>query len=123
MHSTPMLFVRDVRASAAWYGGLLGVTSDHDRDDFDRIIDGDNVLLMLHRWDHAEHGMPARPADAETGLGIMVWITVPDLDRVHAKARDMGTEIVSEPQRNPLAGWREFTLRDPDGYLIAFVAW
>ena len=123
MHSTPMLFVRDVRASAAWYVALLGAATDHDRDDFDRIVSGDEVLLMLHRWDHAEHGMPARPADAEPGLGVMVWITVPDLDRVHDQARGMGAQIVSGPQRNPLAGWREFTLRDRDGYRVAFVQW
>ncbi len=118
-----MLFVRDVRASGAWYRDLLGAATDHDRDDFDRIVDGDQVLMMLHRWDHAEHGMPARPTDAEAGLGVMVWVTVPDLDAVHARAGAMGAEIVSEPHRNPLAGWREFTLRDPDGYRIAFVQW
>ena len=123
MHSTPMLFVSDVRASGAWYCRLLGATTDHDRDDFDRVMSGDQVLLMLHRWDHAEHGMPARPPGAEPGLGLMVWITVPDLDGVHERAQSMGSEIVAAPQRNPLAGWREFTLRDPDGYRIAFVAW
>ena len=123
MQSTPMLFVRDVRASAAWYRELLGATTDHDRDDFDRVVSGDEVLVMLHRWDHAEHGMPARPPGQQAGLGLMVWITVPDLDRIHVRAQSMGSDIVSEPHRNPLAGWREFTLRDPDGYRIAFVAW
>ena len=123
MHSVPMLFVRDVRASADWYKDLLGATTDHHREDFDRLVDGDQVLLMLHHWHHAEHGMPMPPDGAEFGLGVMVWINVPDVDRVYAKAKAKGAEIVSYLHRNPLAGWQEFTLRDPDGYRVAFAQW
>ena len=123
MRSTPMLFVRDVPASADWYKDLMGATTDHHREDFDRVVDGDEVLLMLHRWNDGEHGMPVPADGAEAGLGFIVWINVPDVDRVYARAKAKGAEIVSDLHSNPLAGWREFTLRDPDGYRIAFAQW
>jgi catechol 2,3-dioxygenase-like lactoylglutathione lyase family enzyme len=50
MHSEPMIAVRDVRASAAWYKKVLGCESDHGRRDFDRLVDGERVLLMLHQF-------------------------------------------------------------------------
>jgi len=118
MHSEPMIAVRDVRASAAWYKKLLGCESDHGRPEFDRLVDGTRVLLMLHRLEAAEHGLAA-PAPGTAGSGVLIWIYVDDLDLVHRRAKAAKAPIVVAPHTNPQAGWREFTLRDPDGYHVA----
>ena len=119
MHSEPMIAVRDVPASAAWYRKLLDCTNDHGRPDFDRVIKDDRVLLMLHQTQAAEHGL-TKPVPGATGSGFLLWIYVDDLDEVYERAKKLKAPIVVEPHTNPQAGWREFTVRDPDGYHLAF---
>lgn len=120
VHSEPMIAVRDVRKSVAWYKKLLRCTNDHDRPDFDRLIADRRVLLMLHRTEAKEHGL-AKPARGAVGSGFLLSIYVDDLAAVLARAKRMKARIVVTPHDNPLSGWREFTLRDPDGYHIALV--
>jgi catechol 2,3-dioxygenase-like lactoylglutathione lyase family enzyme len=118
MHSEAMIAVRDVRASAAWYRQLLGCTSDHDLSDFDRLMHDGRVLLMLHRMQGAEHGL-TDPVPGAVGSGVLLWIYVDDLDDVVARAGELEVGIVVPPHTNPQTGWREFTVRDRDGYHVA----
>ncbi len=48
-----------------------------------------------------------------------LWIFTDRLDAIRERAGAMRAKIMKEPWQNPLAGWREFTLMDPDGYRIA----
>lgn len=117
MKCTPMLYVSDVRASTSFYCELLGATHDHDGDEFDRVMVGDEVLLMLHARD--THGHGEVDVDGPLGGGVQIWLSCDDVRAVHGRARKLGAERLTEPQVNPLAHWTEFTLRDPDGYAIA----
>jgi len=116
-----MLLVEDVKKSAAFYVKLLEAENDHGRPDFDRIVAGGRVLFMLHEWGAEEHGGPRARGSARVGHGCLFWVYVADLDAVYARARRLKVEIVLEPHANPQAGWREFTLIDPDGYRVAIV--
>lgn len=118
MRSEPMIAVRDVPASAEWYRSLLGCASDHGRRDFDRLVDDGRVLLMLHQLQAEEHGL-TEPVVGAVGSGFLLWIYVSDLDAVYLRAKRLKAPIVVEPHDNPQTGWREFTLRDPDGYSVA----
>ena len=118
MHSEPMIAVRDVRASAAWYRKLLGCASDHGRPDFDRLVEDGRVLLMLHQTPAEEHGL-SKPVAGAVGSGFLLWIYVDDLNQVFQRAKELEAPIVVKPHANPQAGWREFTVRDPDGYHVA----
>ena len=113
-----MIAVRDVPASAAWYRKLFGCTSDHGRPDFDRLVSEGRVLLMLHQTQAEEHGL-TRPVPGSVGSGFLLWVYVDDLDAVFLRAKALRAPIVSEPHANPQAGWREFTVCDPDGYHVA----
>jgi catechol 2,3-dioxygenase-like lactoylglutathione lyase family enzyme len=118
MHSEIMIAVSDVRASAAWYCQLLGCMNDHGRPDFDRLVKDGQVLLMLHQTPAEEHGL-TEPVPGAIGSGVLIWMYVDDLDAVLERARKLKAPIVVEPHTNAQAGWREFTLRDPDGYRVA----
>ncbi|MEO1035169.1 MAG: VOC family protein [Pseudomonadota bacterium] len=122
MHCEPMIAVADVAASARWYVELLGADNDHGRVDFDRIVADGRVLLMLHRLEGAEHGL-AVDVTSPIGNGVLLWVFVADLDTVYERARAIAATVVVEPHRSPQAGWREFTVQDPDGYRIAIAAW
>ncbi len=119
MRSEPMILVRDVQASACWYRQLLACESDHGLEEFDRIVADGTVVLMLHRGDATEHGA-IRKQDV-VGNGFLLWIYVADLDAVYSRAKASNAEIIVEPHVNQQAQWREFTLRDPDGYSVAIV--
>jgi catechol 2,3-dioxygenase-like lactoylglutathione lyase family enzyme len=53
------------------------------------------------------------------GSGIFLYIKVDDIEEFHRSAVANGMEPVSEPEVRP-SGNREFVLRDPDGYKLAF---
>lgn len=118
MHSEPMIAVRDVRASSRWYKELLEADNDHDRDDFDRITADGKVMLMLHHWD-VDHGAFSKTPRSNPGAGFLLWIFTDRLDAIRERAASMCVEIAKEPWQNERAGWREFTLVDPDGYRVA----
>ena len=120
MQSEPMIAVKDVAASSAWYCALLSAEHDHDSDEFDRILKDGKLLLMLHHWGSDEHGGSMFDAQAgPPGNGVVIWFLVHDLDLIFEKAQSLGAMIVQEPFENPVARWREFSLRDPDGYTLA----
>ena len=112
-----MILVRDVQASAAWYRRLFDCDSDHRLQEFDRIVADGRVLVMLHRGDAQEHG--AERKSNVVGNGFVLWVYVDDLDAVYLRAKELAAAIVVEPHANAQAQWREFTLRDPDGYTVA----
>jgi catechol 2,3-dioxygenase-like lactoylglutathione lyase family enzyme len=119
MRTELMITVRDVQASSAWYCQLFGAEHDHDSEEFDRILHNGKLLVMLNQWGGDEHGPGAfEPGDGAVGHGVVLWFLVEDLDLVLSRAADLEAEIVVQPHENPLARWRQVSLRDPDGYTI-----
>lgn len=118
MRSVPMLMVRNVPSSVRWYRELLGADNDHGRDDFDQIISGSNVLLMLHCISDSEHGLAAAHGDERLGLGCAVWFSTENLHAAFARAERLEAVVIVEPSENSRAGWAEFSLRDLDGYTL-----
>jgi len=117
----PLIAVRDVRASARWYGTLLGADSlpEHEhRDVYDRIIHAGQLVLQLHAWDHEEHPNLVGADVAPPGHGVVLWFQVGDFDAAVARARGLGAEILAEPHFNPAPRHRELWLRDADGYVV-----
>jgi catechol 2,3-dioxygenase-like lactoylglutathione lyase family enzyme len=60
------------------------------------------------------------PAAGKKGVGVLLHVSVEDVDEFCRALRGKGIKPASEPQDRPW-GDREFLLRDPDGYgLVIF---
>jgi catechol 2,3-dioxygenase-like lactoylglutathione lyase family enzyme len=120
----PLLTVADVEAASAWYQRLLGLASGHGGPEYERLVDGDRLVLQLHARDVDHHHGPIAPGDAagEPGRGVAVWFEVDDLDDAAARARRLGARVESDVHPNPNAGHRELWLRDLDGYLVVLAS-
>jgi catechol 2,3-dioxygenase-like lactoylglutathione lyase family enzyme len=119
VHGVPMIAVDDVRASADWYCRLLGCGSDRVSDEFDRLRDGDRILLLVHARSAGEHGAWSAVAPERPGDGFLLWFLVDDFDAVHRNASSLQAEILVAAHRNEADDARELVLRDPDGYALA----
>jgi catechol 2,3-dioxygenase-like lactoylglutathione lyase family enzyme len=53
------------------------------------------------------------------GSGLFLYIKVDDIEDFHKAVVSKGIKPVGEPEVRP-SGNREFVLRDPDGYKLAF---
>ncbi|MEV6285544.1 VOC family protein [Kribbella sp. NPDC051770] len=112
LSAQPLLAVRDVEKSSAWYCGVLGGVSAHGGPEYEQIeVDG-KLVLQLHKLDVGHHHGVFGDPSVMLGNGVAVWFAADDLDVV--AARVPGGEL----QYNPNAGHRELWVRDPDGYLV-----
>jgi len=123
----PLIAVRDVKASSAWYQVLLGVPAGTDPDHphrlfYDRIMSGDTLLLQLHRWDDEEHPNLMGADRGPHGHGVLLWFEVDDFDAAVDRARRLGARVILEPHINPAPQHREIWIQDPDDYVVVLAS-
>ena len=117
MKPQPLIVVHDVSESRKWYANVLGLSSGHGGDEYERMMWGDRLVLQLHRWDIHEHlhlGDPSVPV----GNGALLWFQTEKFDEIVVKSQTYPVEVLEEPHLNPNANHREIWLRDPDGYTV-----
>ncbi len=101
---TPILNVKDVEASIAYYVDQLGFHKDWDWDDpvgFASVSRGE-VTIFLCR-------------DGQGGSGTWMSIWVEDVDALHDEYQRRGAIIRQAPKNFPW-GCREMNVADPDGH-------
>ena len=123
--SQTLIAVRDVEASSRWYQRVLGLRSDHGGPTYERLVDGNVLVLQLHRFDSDHHHGTIGDAERELGNGVALWFgETSDFDGAVARAAELGATVVLPPLRNPSEGGgngpghREIWLKDPDGYTV-----
>jgi hypothetical protein len=121
----PIIGVKDVESSSAWYLSLLGQAwrpTGHS-EEFDQILDDDGtVLVCLHQWGAHGEGPPLEsPESATPGNGVLLSILVEDFEDCLQRARGLGEpyDVEAEPREGD---WRMFTIRDLDGYYVSIYA-
>ena len=99
----------DVEGAKAFYGGLLGW-------EFEDLPapEGSYTMCRLRGRDVAGIHRHAE----EEGTGWSSNVSVGDLDRATARARELGAEVLAEPFEVPGAG-RTAVLRDPAGAVVS----
>lgn len=120
----PLIAVRDVKKSAAWYAKLLDATrtsqtmkSDHSHI-YDRIMVGASLVLQLHAWEEEDHPNLKNRKRATPGHGVLLWFELDDFDAAVKRARKMKATIVEDVHVNPGPLHRELWVKDPDGYVV-----
>lgn len=113
--SVPVLRVRDVGTTVAWYQRHLGFTAEPFPESAPHefaIIERDGVQLLVRRA--VDTGQLVR--DGHTGWDLYIWVDGVDLARLESTLSP-AAEIVRplSPMGEHLA---EFEVRDPDGYVL-----
>jgi uncharacterized glyoxalase superfamily protein PhnB len=116
----PILFVRDVSASAAFFQEKLGFAIDflHGAPPFYGSVSRGEICLHLrfvHRPNFAE--LAAR----EVSL-ILASVEVSDVEGLFEEFRERGVHFAQTPTKQPWGG-TDFHVRDPDGNVISFVTY
>lgn len=117
MRPMPLLSCSSVSRSSEWYQRALGLTSGHGGDEYEMLLDGDDLVLQLHEVDAHEHPYLVRP-DESFGNGVAVWFETADYPAAVERARAARADVLEDDHVNPLAHHREIWLRDPDGYVV-----
>ena len=113
----PYLFVRDVRASAAFYRDKLGFAEHRFWGDPPSLCMAkrDGLMIMLSQ---ADDPAKVRPNDGD-GAAWDAYVWASDVEAVFRELRSHGVQVVYEPSVT-LYDVKEFAVADPDGYVLAF---
>ena len=114
------LYVDDVLKSLEFYNEIVGaevrqVHAEHEGGPITLAIlrIGDFSLMLHPQDDHAEEF-----ADQKLGIGMHLQLRVDDVDGFYQHCLDEGAMLsVSGEPVDQEWGWREFALKDPDGYV------
>jgi uncharacterized glyoxalase superfamily protein PhnB len=117
----PLINVEDVQRSIDFYTGALGFTRQSDFADAGRLVWArlacGPVSLMLNGRPSTEAAhRRARPGHHD----VVLYMAVPDVEPLHASLVAAGHD--PSPIENEAYGLRQFGLRDPDGYELAFTS-
>jgi catechol 2,3-dioxygenase-like lactoylglutathione lyase family enzyme/GNAT superfamily N-acetyltransferase len=109
--STAVLAVADVAASARFYADVLGF----------RLcwLWGEPASFGCVGCDKAEIFLSRDPELAARSAGHQHYFTAEDVDGLYERHRAAGASVVEALENKPW-GMREYTVRDPDGYLLRF---
>ncbi len=114
----PMIMVADVPAASRFYQVVLGATSGHGGDEYERLLVDGELIMQLHSAAVDHHHGPLGDDAQATGNGVLLWFEVDDFTSAVERTRGTGAEIVTDVHVNPNSGLREMWLRDGDGYLV-----
>jgi catechol 2,3-dioxygenase-like lactoylglutathione lyase family enzyme len=122
----PLIAVKDVKASSAWYQTLLqlhgGDPNHPHRLFYDRLRSGETLVLQLHRWDAEEHPNLMGADRAPHGHGVLLWFEVDDFDAAVERVSRLGARVIEEPHVNPAPQHREIWIEDLDGYVVVLAS-
>ena len=118
-NATPILFVRDVPASAQFFRDKLGFAIDflHGTPPFYGSVSRDGACLHL-RFVHEP--VFSEAAVREESL-IVATIEVDDVSALFEEFRSRGVVFAQEIVKQPWGG-TDFQIRDPDGNAVSFVS-
>jgi catechol 2,3-dioxygenase-like lactoylglutathione lyase family enzyme len=111
-------YVKDLSKTAEFYDALGFRRGKEEPDRITFYVNWFFVTFIAQ--DRAADAELRRQAELPTkGSGLFLYIKVDDVEGFHRAVLSKGMKPDGEPQGRP-SGNREFVLRDPDGYNLAF---
>jgi len=121
---TPNLITNDVERSRAYYCDVLGfaVTTAVPPDGEPKVfvmLERDGVNIFLNDAKTAQHDEPEAAASLTVGQsGVAIFIVMDGIAEYWEQVRHRAR--VAMPLKDQWYGMTEFSVTDPDGYLITF---
>lgn len=114
----PIIAVKDIKASSAWYQSIFNWKSMHGGDHFDILVsENDEIMLCLHPWERDGHPTMMNPA-ITPGNGLILYFRTDNMNAIRQNVEKLGFAIEEDIHANPNSSKKEFSLRDPDGYYL-----
>ncbi|WP_019587931.1 VOC family protein [Deinococcus apachensis] len=107
------LHTRDLTAARAYYTRTLGFEVAQERPGAVVLAHSGGAELAVRE------PLPGVDTTQPFGVGVSVWLGVPDAEGYHAQVVAAGARIVQAPQDGPFG--RMFTLITPDGHALTFL--
>jgi catechol 2,3-dioxygenase-like lactoylglutathione lyase family enzyme len=121
----PELYVSDIRASLAFYVGLLGFVVMFERvEERFAYLQREGAQIMMEQ--STGRVWLAGPLEAPYGRGVSFQIEAADVDSLYASVQASDAKIFMAMEEkwyrigDVEAGNRQFIVQDPDGYLLRF---
>jgi catechol 2,3-dioxygenase-like lactoylglutathione lyase family enzyme len=113
--SVPVLRVRDVDATIAWYRNHLGFSAESFPERGARefaILERDGVQLLVRRGESGHRSSVA----GHSGWDLYIWADGVDLAQLEAEFTAIAA--VARPLSSMGSSMAELEVRDPDGYVL-----
>lgn len=119
MKAEPLLYISDLEKSVKFYTETLGfklgmLYPDEKNATYASVFIEDSKLMLVLAREQNKKFYP----NGLGGSGFQLFIQVDDVDIVYQKLK--GKVVIVDEIETKSWGDREFTLKDPDGYLISF---
>lgn len=118
MRPQPLIALDDVEAGSRWFQDVLGLTSGHGGTEYERLMDGSDLVAQLHEWDADEHEHLGDRTDPSRGNGILLWFATDDFESALQRVRDQEVTALDGPLLNPNARQPEVWFGGPEGYVV-----
>ncbi len=120
MKLEPMIYTNNIENSIKFYSDILEFEIDEfypnkENPTWVSIRIGNDRLGIGKTFSDFNHKLHPRGVD---GSGVQFYINVTNVDKIYEKYRNK-VDIIDDIE-NKSWGDREFTFKDPDGYLISF---
>lgn len=121
----PIIAVKDVEASSAWYQSIFGFKRTHGGDEFAVLVSKKEevmiclhkVMICLHKWGAHEHPTMANP-NITPGNGLILYFRTEDMEGICQNIKKLGCRLEVDIHINKNSTKKEISLRDPDGYYL-----
>jgi catechol 2,3-dioxygenase-like lactoylglutathione lyase family enzyme len=114
----PDICTDDVKASVDFYVALFDFEPVFQASWYAQLKAPKNPAVQLAFVERSHDSVPA--AYRLAPQGVLVTVEVDDVDRLHARARELRLEVVYE-LCSEVWGQRHFMVRDPNGLLVDIV--
>lgn len=118
MKPQPVITVKSVNGSAAFYCAILGAERGHVGDDYAQILWGGDMIMQLHDFSGDDDHPPLGNPDQALGNGVTLWFETDDFVALIQRIVAHDIPLDREMDENPYSQQMEAWLHDPDGYQV-----